>query len=82
MGRAIPYLGSKPRLHRGDALRSAAIALAGMLVVTVLATLAQSASAQREPLSPPVTLKVGAVGVLSDAGIYVALYVAEQLGRR
>jgi NitT/TauT family transport system substrate-binding protein len=60
-------------------LSGAVLSWAGMLVVTLLVVaiaLVQGASAQgslREPLNPRVTLKMGAVGALSDAGIFVAL---------
>src|SRR5262245_17828287 len=55
------------------------MSLAGMLVAMPLVVAtgwAQGSSAQgslREPLNPRVTLKLGAVGALSDAGIFVAL---------
>ena len=62
----------------------AVLAWVGMLVLTLLVVaivlvqgaLVQGASAQgslREPLNPRVMLKMGAVGALSDAGIFVAL---------
>lgn len=59
-------------------MRAAIILLAGMLVATppVVATVSAQGSGQgslREPLNPRVTLKMGAVGALSDAGIFVAL---------
>jgi ABC-type nitrate/sulfonate/bicarbonate transport system substrate-binding protein len=62
-------------------LRAASMSLAGMLVAipfVVASAWAQGSQALaqgslREPLNPRVTLKMGAVGALSDAGIFVAL---------
>ncbi len=45
--------------------------LAGMLAVLAMVT--ATAQTPDQPLAPPVALKTGAVGALSDAGIYIAL---------
>jgi ABC-type nitrate/sulfonate/bicarbonate transport system substrate-binding protein len=52
------------------AVRSGPIAC---IVALLLAGAAAAQTASHEPLSPPVGLKMGAVGALSDVGIFVAL---------
>lgn len=42
------------------------------LLVTVVTALAQTAPTRHGPLNPRVALKVGAIGALSDAGLFIA----------
>jgi NitT/TauT family transport system substrate-binding protein len=43
-----------------------------LLTVCILAAIATAASAQDAPLNPPIQVKVGAIGALSDAGLFIA----------
>jgi NitT/TauT family transport system substrate-binding protein len=55
-------------------MRAIALAFAAMLAAApLLAGAGPARGAPREPLNPRVALKMGAVGALSDAGIFVAL---------
>jgi NitT/TauT family transport system substrate-binding protein len=52
--------------------KRAGFAFAGLLLAALLTAAAAHAQSPDRPLDPPVTLKVGVIGALSDAGIFIA----------